>query len=92
MKRFFALLCSIAMLCCLFSTTALATGGNGNIDGGGGDMGQGTSSNFWTPGNDGVRITVVDAQTLPDYRQTVSQRAGSSAYLQKFCVCPCQCA
>ena len=24
-------------------------------------MGQGTSSNFWNPGNDGVRITVVDA-------------------------------
>lgn len=63
LKRFFALLCSIAMLCCLFSTTALATGGNGNIDGGGGNMGQGTSSNFWNPGNDGVRITVVDAQS-----------------------------
>jgi len=26
-------------------------------------MGQGTSSNFWTPGNDGVRITVVDASS-----------------------------
>ena len=36
---------------------------NGNIDGGGGSMGQGTSSNFWNPGNDGVRITVVDADS-----------------------------
>ncbi len=26
-------------------------------------MGQGTSSNFWNPGNDGVRITVVDADS-----------------------------
>ncbi|WP_242996571.1 hypothetical protein [Lacrimispora amygdalina] len=26
-------------------------------------MGQGTSANKWTPGNDGVRITVVDAKT-----------------------------
>lgn len=26
-------------------------------------MGQGTSSDFWTPGNDGVRITVVDASS-----------------------------
>ena len=37
------------------------TGGSGNVDGGGGGMGQGNSKNFWTPGMDGVRITVVDA-------------------------------
>ena len=33
--------------------------GEGNVDNGGGGMGQGTSSNKWTPGNDGVRVTVV---------------------------------
>lgn len=33
--------------------------GEGNIDGGGGSMGSGTSQNFWSSGNDGVRITVV---------------------------------
>ena len=26
-------------------------------------MGQGTAQNFWSPGNDGVRITVVNAET-----------------------------
>ena len=44
-------------------------------------MGQGTSSNFWNSGNDGVRITVVDASSgtavyIPkiggcSYKQTV---------------------
>ena len=35
------------------------TGGSGNVDGGGGGMGDGTSTNSWTPGNEGVRVTVV---------------------------------
>lgn len=34
--------------------------GEGNVDGGGGGMGGGTSSNKWTPGDEGVRITIVD--------------------------------
>ena len=63
MKRLLALLCSLALVFCLVPSTAFASGGNGNIDGGGGGMGQGTSSNFWNPGNDGVRITVVDAES-----------------------------
>ena len=63
LKRLLALLCSLALVFCLLPSTAFAEGGNGNIDGGGGSMGQGTSSNFWNPGNDGVRITVVDADT-----------------------------
>ena len=63
MKRLLALLCSLALVFCLLPSTAFAEGGNGNIDGGGGNMGQGTSSNFWNPGNDGVRITVVDADS-----------------------------
>jgi len=33
--------------------------GEGNIDNGGGGMGSGTSQNKWTPGYDGVRITIV---------------------------------
>ena len=63
LKRLLALLCSLALVFCLVPSTAFASGGNGNIDGGGGGMGQGTSSNFWNPGNDGVRITVVDAES-----------------------------
>ena len=63
LKRLLALLCSLALVFCLLPSTAFAEGGNGNIDGGGGSMGQGTSSNKWIPGNDGVRITVVDAES-----------------------------
>ena len=33
--------------------------GEGNVDNGGGSLGNGTSSNFWSPGNEGVRVTVV---------------------------------
>ena len=35
--------------------------GEGNIDNGGGELGQGTGTNFWIPGDDGVRVTVVNA-------------------------------
>ena len=64
MKKLFAMLCCLAMLLCLFPSSAFAASpGDGNLDGGGGGMGQGTSTNKWTPGNDGVRITVVHAET-----------------------------
>ncbi|MBR0597685.1 hypothetical protein [Sinanaerobacter chloroacetimidivorans] len=48
-------------LCFLLPITALAdTGGSGNIDSGGGGMStSGSSNNVWSPGNDGVRVTVV---------------------------------
>lgn len=36
--------------------------GDPNIDNGGGGLKDGTSQNFWNPGNDGVRITVVDSE------------------------------
>lgn len=50
-------------LCFLLPVPALAeTGGSGNIDGGGGGMNNsGSSNNVWSPGNDGVRVTVVRA-------------------------------
>jgi len=35
--------------------------GDGNIDSGGGGMGDGTSTDKWSPGYDGVRVTVVRA-------------------------------
>lgn len=59
-KRLIAMCLSIALICC-FSVTAFAVG-DGNIDAGGGGMGEGTSSNVWSPGNDGVRVTVVKAE------------------------------
>ena len=62
MKRFLSLLCAIALLLCIFPSSAFAAG-EGNMDGGGGGMGQGTSTNFWSTGNDGVRVTVVQAES-----------------------------
>ena len=60
MKRIPTLIALVLLLC--LPLTAHATG-NGNMDSGGGGMGQGTSQNSWTPGNDGVRITVINAET-----------------------------
>ena len=37
--------------------------GDPNIDNGGGGLKEGSSENFWNPGNDGVRITVVDSES-----------------------------
>ena len=62
MKRFYALLCTALLLFSLCPVQVFASG-QGNLDGGGGNMNQGTSTNFWSPGNDGVRVTVVDAQS-----------------------------
>ena len=63
MKRFMGVLLSMEILfAVVFPMTAYAdTGGSGNVDGGGGGMGDGTSTNSWTPGNEGVRVTVVRA-------------------------------
>lgn len=62
MKKIITALCLTLTIVCSFSTPAFAVG-DGNIDGGGGDMGNGTSTNVWSPGNDGVRVTVVKADT-----------------------------
>lgn len=37
--------------------------GDDNMDGGGGDMGEGDASNFWSVGDEGVRATMVDSTT-----------------------------
>ena len=63
MKRLTSLLLVLALLLCLPAATGVHATGNGNMDSGGGGMGQGTDQNKWTPGNDGVRITVIDAET-----------------------------
>jgi hypothetical protein len=50
----------------LFSLALPAFAADSNIDGGGGGMGQGTGQNSWTPGRDGVRITVIrDSDNAP---------------------------
>lgn len=64
MKKLISALLCLAMLFSL-STTAFADG-DPNIDGGGGGMGQGTGSNSWSPGRDGVRVTIIrDSDNTP---------------------------
>lgn len=64
LKRIFTFLLSLLLILGICPMSALAdTGGSGNVDGGGGNMGQGTSQNSWNPGMDGVRVTVVYSET-----------------------------
>lgn len=50
---------ALILVTTLILTSVTYGTGDGNIDAGGGDMGQGTSTNVWSPGNDGVRVTVI---------------------------------
>ncbi|WOC32117.1 MULTISPECIES: hypothetical protein [Caproicibacterium] len=61
MKRLFSVLLALILLCCPLSAIPAYAIGDGNVDGGGGGMGDGTSTNSWTPGNEGVRVTVIRA-------------------------------
>ena len=61
MKRLLALLLSLVFMLGVV-VPAYATG-DGNFDGGGGGMGSGTSNNYWNPGMDGVRISIINAET-----------------------------
>lgn len=63
MKKFLNLILSFTLIFNLGTTAFATTGGDGNIDGGGGSMDTGTGSNYWNSGYDGVRVTVVNADT-----------------------------
>lgn len=61
MKRILSIfIVLLTILTVLFPVGAYAEG-EGNIDHGGGNIGGGTGESFWTPGDKGVRITVVRA-------------------------------
>ncbi len=62
MKRIFQKVFLWALLFVLLCPATAYAVGEGNIDNGGGGMGQGTSQNSWTPGMEGVRVTVVEAE------------------------------
>ena len=53
----------LAAVFCLQTVAFADSSGDPNIDNGGGGLKDGSSENFWNPGNDGVRVTVVDAET-----------------------------
>ena len=59
MKRLWSMLLVFALVLCVFSPLTAYAVGDGNIDGGGGNLGDGSSHGSWNPGNEGVRVTVV---------------------------------
>lgn len=59
MEKVKRLLLAFLMMFILSVQTNAFADGDGNIDNGGGDMGQGSSTNVWSPGNEGVRVTVI---------------------------------
>lgn len=61
MKRILILLIAFLMVFNLMIPISALAVGDGNIDSGGGGMGSGTGDNKWSPGYDGVRVTVVRA-------------------------------
>ena len=62
MKRVLSVLLMLTLLLTLFAPlSAYADDGDGNIDHGGGGMGTGSDINFWNPGDEGVRVTVIRA-------------------------------
>lgn len=62
MKRIISFILCFTIILSLLSVTSFAdTGGSGNLDGGGGGLGQGSNENYWNSGNDGVRVTVINA-------------------------------
>lgn len=65
MKRI--LLPALALLLCaaLFLPLTAYASGDPNIGGGGGDMGNPINGSSWSPGNDGVRVTIVTADGAP---------------------------
>lgn len=62
-RRFLMILFMFYINIVLFCIPICADG-QGNIDGGGhGQMGEGSHSNQWIPGDEGVRVTIVDTTT-----------------------------
>lgn len=61
MKRNLSIVLILVLLLTILSPLAAYAEGEGNIDHGGGGMGNGTNENYWNPGDEGVRVTVVRA-------------------------------
>lgn len=59
MKRLWSILLVLAVALTLLCPMSAYATGEGNIDGGGGSLGDATSHGSWNPGNEGVRVTIV---------------------------------
>ncbi len=51
----------LLLLLCLMLSQNVHAEGQGNMDGGGGSFGSGTSTDYWSNGDEGVRVTIVRA-------------------------------
>ena len=86
MKRKLSFFLILVMLCSIMIglPVPVFAVGEGNIDGGGGSMGHGTSQNSWSPGNEGVRVTVVRATDRVPVTQPVDLSNKSPAVKYSF--------
>lgn len=84
MKQKLNLFLVLVLLCSIMIGLPVFAVGEGNIDGGGGSMGHGTSQNSWSPGNEGVRVTVVRATDRVPVTQPVDLSNKSPAVKYSF--------
>ena len=84
MKQKLNLFLVLVLLCSIMIGLPVFAVGEGNIDGGGGSMGHGTSPNSWSPGNEGVRVTVVRATDRVPVTQPVDLSNKSPAVKYSF--------
>lgn len=61
MKRIKVVFLSILMILSILVPMVVYAASEGNIDNGGGGLGEGSGTNFWNTGDEGVRVTVVRA-------------------------------
>lgn len=61
-RRIFSIILMFAVMLTLMSPLTAYADGDGNIDHGGGGMGEGTGESYWNPGDEGVRVTVIRAR------------------------------
>lgn len=59
MKRILSMMLMLVLLLTVFPLVSALAIGDGNVDGGGGGMGSGTNDNYWSGGDEGVRVTVI---------------------------------
>lgn len=63
MKRILKSIMALLMCFSLMIPLTVHAEGNPNVDNGGGGWGNATDQNFWSKGDEGVRVTIVDAYT-----------------------------